>query len=557
MTAELPHHAQTVSRGGSHALLRLAVHADALRLSPARYLRGLWWRLCGKRLRARLTIAPLLGKSPRAYRLWLAQEADMGTAQTRNEIAAPPVVALVRSGAGEEATLASLAAEGIEAHLVPSRPDSTLQTVLREAQGAWVLPIYGGDLLARGAGAALRTALADAADSTHLIYADDDLLDDKGRRCDPHFKPDWNAELSRHFDYLAGTALVRLADADLTVPLADDWPADLARRTATRTASQGAPPLHLREVLYHRRTRPKPQRPAPLALSAEEHGRLPSVSVIVPTRNRADLLRTCLDGLATTDYPGDTEIIVIDNGSDEPETLRFLAGLAPDFARVLRDDGPFNFAALNNRAVAEASGELLCFLNNDIEITDPHWLTVMAHQAMRAEVGAVGAQLLYPDGRIQHAGVVVGIGGGAAHAHRLLRPEEVGYFHRHALPQFTSAVTAACMVLRKSSFLAVGGFDADHFAVSFNDVDLCLRLNARGWQSLYEPRARLVHHESVSRGFDRDSVGAERAAREVSFLRDRWGLREPRPEDDWRSWPADPFHHPALSPVSEQFMVRI
>jgi len=313
----------------------------------------------------------------------------------------------------------------------------------------------------------------------------------------------------------------------------------------------------LREVLYHRHRRPKPQRPGPLKLTPEERRSLPSVSIIVPTRNRVDLLRPCLEGIAATDYPRRKEIIVIDNGSDEPETLRYLADLDPDFARVVVDHGPFNFAALNNSAVTEASGDLLCFLNNDIEITDPQWLTVMAHQAMRADVGAVGAQLLYPDGRIQHAGVVVGIGGGAAHAHRLLKPDNAGYFHRHALPQFVSAVTAACMVVHKSSFLAVRGFDAEDLPVSFNDVDLCLKLNACGWQSLYEPRAQLVHHESVSRGFDRDPVGAKRQARELAVLRSRWGVREPSPDDDWRSWQADPFHHPALSPFSEQFELRV
>lgn len=553
MQEDLPHHRQAVSQGGNLALLRLAVHFDALRSNPKRYLHGVWWKLCGKRLRSRLTIAPLLGTSPHAYRLWLAQEAEAGTAQARRHTKAPTIIALVRSGTGEEATLASLAAEGIEARLAPTRPDAALQAVLQEARGAWVLPMYGGDLLAAGAGDALRGALADAADTTHLLYADDDLLDENGQRSDPHFKPDWNAELFRHFDYLAGTAVVRLSGTDLTDPLADDWPADLARRAA----ECGGPPLHLREILYHRRSRPIPQRAAPLVLSAEERANLPSVSIIIPTRNRVDLLRTCLDGLAVTDYPGSVEILVIDNGSDEPETLQFLAGLDPHFARVLTDNGPFNFAALNNRAVNEASGELLCFLNNDIEITDPHWLTVMAHQAMRADVGAVGAQLLYPDGRIQHAGVVTGIGGGAAHAHRLLKPEQEGYFHRHALPQFASAVTAACMVMRKSKFLDVGGFDAQHFAVSFNDVDLCLKLNARGWQSLYEPRAQLVHHESVSRGFDRDPAGAQRLAGELAMLRSRWGVHEPRPDDDWRQWQADPFHHPALSPFSEQFVLRI
>ncbi|PKP62855.1 MAG: glycosyl transferase, partial [Alphaproteobacteria bacterium HGW-Alphaproteobacteria-9] len=203
----------------------------------------------------------------------------------------------------------------------------------------------------------------------------------------------------------------------------------------------------------------------------------------------------------------------------------------------------------NNRAVQQASGALLCFLNNDIEIEETGWLVAMARQAVRPDVGAVGAQLLYPDGRIQHAGVVIGIGGAAAHAHRLLKPDEEGYFHRHALPQFVSAVTAACMVVDRTKFDAVGGFDAERFAVSFNDVDLCLRLGARGWRSLYEPRARLVHHESVSRGLDRDKTGAARQAREAAFLNDLWNTRLAT-----QGATPDPFHHPHLSRLSEHFV---
>lgn len=547
MTEETPHYRQAVSQAPSSTLLRLAVHFDALRLNPVRYLLGLWWKLCGKRLRARLTIAPLLGASPRAYRLWVAKEAKTSRQAPRSGANRPPIVALVRNGDGEEATLGSLAAENIEARLAASPEQLDL------VQGAWLLPMYAGDSLAAGAGEVLRTALDEASVTTHLIYADDDLLDNQGRRSDPHFKPDWNAELYRHFDYLAGTALVRLPEGNLAVSLADDWSAALAAQAAEQTTAQEGAPLHIREILFHRRKRPEPQRPAPLVLTKAERDRLPCVSVIVPTRNRADLLRTCLDGLAKTDYPDHMEIIVIDNGSDEPETLDYLAGLSPDFACVKRDDGPFNFAALNNSAVTNASGSLLCFLNNDIEITDPNWLTMMAHQAMRTDVGAVGAQLLYPDGRIQHAGVILGIGGGAAHAHRLLAPEEAGYFHRHSLPQFTSAVTAACMVVERGKFDAVGGFDAQGFAVSFNDVDLCMKLNERGWQSFYEARAQLVHHESVSRGFDRDPVGAARLAGELGELQRRWLT----PSAPAVKNAADPYHHPALSRFSETFVVDL
>ncbi|MEL6416758.1 MAG: glycosyltransferase, partial [Pseudomonadota bacterium] len=190
-----------------------------------------------------------------------------------------------------------------------------------------------------------------------------------------------------------------------------------------------------------------------------------------------------------------------------------------------------------------------------IEITQPDWLSILAHQAMREDVGAVGARLLYPTGLIQHAGVVTGIGGAAAHAHRGLHPDEEGYFHRHRLPQFASAVTAACMVISREKFDAVGGFDAERFAVSFNDVDLCLRLREKGWHTVYEPRATLVHHESVSRGFDRDPAGAARQARETRALQERWHTGFASSEEKPKS--ADPYHHPGLSPLSERFALRL
>jgi GT2 family glycosyltransferase len=172
---------------------------------------------------------------------------------------------------------------------------------------------------------------------------------------------------------------------------------------------------------------------------------------------------------------------------------------------------------------------------------------MMATQALRDDVGAVGAQLLYPDGRVQHAGVVIGVGNAAGHAHRFVAPGDMGYFRRHALPQFTSAVTAACLVVARERFLAVGGLDAQSFPVAFNDVDLCLRLNQRGWQSLYEPRAVLVHHESVSRGLDLDPVGAARFAGELAALQRIWHTDRI----------VDPYHHPQLSRAAEQFSIAL
>lgn len=527
----------------SDLLLRLFVHRDAFRSRPTAYLIALWWRLRGKRLRSRYQFARLLGGTSRAYDLWRIWHEGGERSDAKKGIT-PQIVALVDATTGEQSavteTLLSLAAEGIRALPVHANDMAAFADVAMKIGGEevwpWLMLLVAGDLLATGAGNAYRAALADT--DACLAYADDDVLDAFGRRTVPHFKPDWNSELFNHFDYLTGACVLRAnRDEFLSLAANRDW----MQRLVVQKASEHIP-LHVRKILHHRRRRPMPSVPA-----AAHHVRsLPPVTIIVPTRNRVDLLRTCLGGVAATDYPK-VEVIIVDNDSDDAATLEYLAGLDPASHHVLRHAGDFNFSAINNRAAAEARGTLLCLLNNDIEVIDSSWLQTMAVQAMRDDVGAVGAQLLYPDGRIQHAGVVIGMGNAAGHAHRLLRPGDEGYFRRHALPQFVSAVTAACLVVSRERFLAIGGFDERNFAVAFNDVDLCLRLNQRGWQSLYEPRATLIHHESVSRGWDRDPVGARRFEGELAALKRLWST----------DVGIDPYHHPELSRASEHFVVRL
>ena len=525
------------------AALTASVHFDAFRADPSAYLTATKWWIKRKRVRARGQFAPLLSQSRRAYTLWALRQEQTANAYSAPD-AARPIVALV-DGRGDPhhrdlaATRASLVAEGLDPWLVGAPDTPTLAAAIAQidwSASPWLLPVAPGDRIATGAIAAYRAAMADGA--ARLIYADDDRLIGR-RRVAPYFKPDWNSELFRYQDYLTGACIVRATRADLEA-VADR--ADWASHLVADMAGQGTP-VHLRQMLHHRRHRPAPRLPlAPLAFARD----LPPVSVIIPTRNRVDLLRTCLEGVAAADYP-DVEVIVVDNDSDDPDTLAYLATLDPARHRVLRHGGAFNYSAINNRAAQEARGRLLCLLNNDIETTDYTWLATLATQALRPDVGAVGARLLYPDGRIQHAGVVIGVGNAAGHAHRFLRPDEEGYFHRHSLPQFVSAVTAACLVVERDKFMAVGGLNERDFAVAFNDVDLCLRLNGRGWQSLYEPRATLIHHESVSRGLDKDPIGAARFAGELGALKRLW-----RTDEIY-----DPYHHPQLSRASEQFAVAL
>ena len=529
-------------------MLVFIIHCDALRLAPRAYLTAAKWWLLRKRVRARGQFAPLLSLSPRAYQLWILRSAQRNPPPANpapHNIASSPITALVAGDSespGVAVTIASLAAAGITAVAVDNPVEAALARLgeaVDLATGRWFMLIRAGDRVSPHAAAAYGAATASAPADCSVIYADEDRLDHRGYRSAPYFKPDWNAELFRHHDFVTGACVVRASAVMLgAAARAHDWQGALVAAAAACGSV-----VHLPAMLHHRLVRIDPPRKlAPVAIAPQ----LPRVSVIIPTRNRADLLRTCIAGLRATDYPA-LEIIIADNDSDEPETSAYLAELARQGVLVLPQPGPFNYSAINNNAVAVATGELLCLMNNDIEILKPDWLAIMATQAMRPEVGAVGAQLLYPDGRIQHAGVVIGVGNAAGHAHRFLRPEAEGYFRRHALPQFVSAVTAACLVVRKDRFAAVGGLDEANFAVAFNDVDLCLRLNQRGWQSLYEPRAVLVHHESISRGHDTDPVGAARFAGELAALQRIWCTDEI----------TDPFHHPDLSRASEQFAISI
>ncbi len=348
-----------------------------------------------------------------------------------------------------------------------------------------------------------------------VLYADEDRLDAQGQRHAPLFKPAWDADLFAEQDLIGAAAVFRRSrlregDAD------DPW------RAALRIASEGGRIGHVPEVLFHAAPEAPPRRRAPplgYPLAAP-----PLVSVIVPTRDRAGLLAVCADAvLRRTDYPA-VELIIVDNDSREARTASLLATLkADDRVRVLPYGGAFNWSAMNNAAAAEARGEVLVLLNNDIDVIDPGWLTELVALALRPEVGAAGAKLLYPDGTVQHAGMTLGNGSFGAHLYRHAARDEPGHGGMLLARRRVSAVTGACLAIRRSVFHAVGGIEAEHLPITGSDVDLCLRARAQGLAVICTPHALLYHRELATRGLDATPEQRARVARERAYLRQRWG----------------------------------
>jgi GT2 family glycosyltransferase len=250
--------------------------------------------------------------------------------------------------------------------------------------------------------------------------------------------------------------------------------------------------------------------------------RRPKTTVVIPTRDRFSLLRTCIESIRPAVERCNADILIVDNDSTDPETLEYLGGLSRRGTKILRIEGPFNFARLNNRAAAALDSEVLCLLNNDIEAGSDDWLEEMLARLMEPDVGAVGALLTYPGGIVQHGGVVLGVNFGAAHAFTDRLFDDPGYLDLLRVAHECSAVTAACLLTHRADYLDVGGMDDAHFGVAFNDVDYCLKLREIGKRIVFTPHVRLIHAESASRGRDARADKRDRFERELAMLRARW-----------------------------------
>ena len=432
-------------------------------------------------------------------------------------------------------------------------------SALELATGEWVALLDHDDLLPEHALALIAQAM-NRHPGAGLIYSDEDKIDEQGNRSTPYFKCEFNIDLLRsqnmicHLGAYRSDLVKRLGGFRLGFEGSQDH--DLALRIVELLDPEQI--VHIPHVLYHWRIHAESTalhsgtksyaQDAGLKALREHLERQsidamveltpflqyrirysipvppPKVSLIIPTRNGLHLISQCIKSiLAKTSYQN-YEILVIDNGSDDPEVLNYFASFAENAkVRVIRDDSPFNYSALNNRAVSQADGEFLGLLNNDIEVISPEWLDEMVGLAAQPGKGAVGACLWYPDETLQHGGVVLGVGGVAGHANKFLPRGALGYFGRAGLVHGVSGVTAACLLIRKSIYLEVGGLNEADLQVAFNDVDFCLKVREAGYQNVWTPFAELYHHESATRGFENTPEKKARFAKEVSYMTRRWG----------------------------------
>lgn len=577
--------------------------SGVLRRRPDRAIAIAYWYITRRRVRARNRLRDAAAALLPAYTYWIASveraefAALVAGEPSRDREDRPGISLLLHApawtgGAALDRTLASIrrqtrpdwevivtgplppgtvAAPDIT-HLSSAGPDRAraLRPALAGALGDFVVVLPPDAVLPAGALARYEQAAQETPDAG-IFFGDEDVIDGAGRRTQPWFKPLWNAELILAQDYVShacaiATPLARAAGA---------MPEELAGCAGyalllAATALPGAEVRHVAHVLCHL-PGPGHDDPGARLRAVARHvgagrGRAepgpfgtvrvhwplpepaPSVTVVVPTRDGADLLEACIGSLLReTRYPH-YDVVVVDNGSVQPRTHAWFDAMAshPRIA-ILRYEHPYNYSAINNFAAATARGAYLCLLNNDTEIIDGAWLGELMRYATRPEVGAVGAKLLYDDRSIQHAGVAIGLGNAAGHAHRALPDDQPGYFAMAHCAQYASAVTAACLVVERAKFDAVGGLDETHLQIAYNDVDLCLKLERAGWRNVYAPQAVLIHHESKSRGPDLSPQHVERYRRELAVLQERWNTTEI----------VDPIHHPRLDRSSETYRIQL
>lgn len=463
--------------------------------------------------------------------------------------------------------LARFVADGGRVHIVSPDELRARRTSVASSSRAgtdYVCLLAPGDSLEPDALYEYAQTIADG-DAIDLIYCDEDRLAPDGTPVRPFFKPDFDIDLLRSNNYMSHLLMLKGSLFDLLEPNMESFDGAQLHDMALRAYEKGARIRHIPRVLYHSRIE-DPSPTDPVASLRPTQGELqvvrdhlqrmgihasvtigdrdtlsvvydppesnPLVSIVIPTKNNARILARCLDSILSRSTYQNFELLIIDNGSTEPEVNDVYASIADERVSVVHYDVPFNFSAIINEGARRTHGEYLLLLNNDTEVITENWIELLLGTCARRDVGAVGAKLLYPDNTIQHAGV--NITGGPVHLFAHL-PNGMRSYHDFAdTPRDLSAVTGACMMTKRSAFNEVGGFD-EELVVTFNDVDYCLKLGAAGYLVVYDPLVELYHYESISRGADEDRAGKTRSLREKAVLLTRW----PEP------YVCDPYYSPS------------
>ncbi|MFC2254172.1 glycosyltransferase family 2 protein [Labrys portucalensis] len=508
--------------------------ARGARRHPKAVMSALWAGMRGNRQVEQTRLRRALGATPLTmYEAWRL-ERSRAIEWTGLDMPAPAALGIgfhlviigdpSKHAAAWHDFLASQPLKGIA--LSWASPQTSLAPLLNGiAEDDLVIGLRADDRLTAFALAAVAQRAVE--DPAALYYGDEE--------CDgtPRFKPDWSPVLARHAALLGRAWFARA-----------NWLRQAMPSGATVEDLLFRPPVdalvravHVRRILLAT-PHASPAVPLPPLSPAAmlAGGQSPMSTIIIPTRDRADLLSACIGSLLDRTPQDRFEVVIIDNGSRDPDTLAYLENVTKDprFS-ILRSPGSFNFAAICNEAAGRARGDTLVFLNNDTEILSDDWLSRLTGWARQPDIGAVGAKLLYKDDTLQHGGVVLGMGGRAAHFERRLPRTDTGFFGRLSLPHELSAVTAACLAVSREKFRDIGGFDQHNLPIDLNDIDLCLRLNERGWRTLLDPCVVLHHHESASRSNKMPSEVLYR--KEIGYFRSKWLhlLRN------------DPYFHPALS----------
>ena len=420
-----------------------------------------------------------------------------------------------------------------------------------------------------------------------VLYSDEDKIDEEGNRSNPHFKSDWNPDLFFSQNYVShlgvykAEIIKKIGGFRTGVEGSQDQ--DLLLRCLPHIKHSEI--QHIPRVLYHWRMIEGSTALAageksytteagikalqdyfkangPIGITVQQ-GMLantykvnwplpkpePLVSLLIPTRDRKQITQVAVDSILEKTTYQHYEIIILDNGSVEQETLDWFKAIQQQDVRVkvLRYDHPFNYSAINNFGAKHAKGSIIGLINNDIEVISPDWLSEMVSLSIREDIGCVGAKLYYGNDQIQHAGVILGIGGVAGHSHKMYERNHGGYFSRLKLVQNLSAVTAAVLLVRKEVYEQVGGLDEVNLHVAFNDVDFCLKVREAGHRNIWTPYAELYHHESISRGHEDTPQKQARFKKEVDFMMNKWG-------DNLKN---DPFYSPNLTKDREDFSIGI